>query len=109
MPNQARRVTKGGQINKFYRRAILHMGNHPAKPTPLHHPDALHMHAKRTFPEILYAKNVHVGKSHEALINSGRVGDHGGSSLFCWALNTNRMTEPPPFISDESNSAHHSN
>ncbi len=75
------------------------MGDHPAERTPLHYSDALHVHAKWTFAQILHAENIHLGKSDKALIDGGRVGNHEGSSLL--ALNTNRMAESPPFFRDE--------
>ncbi len=81
MPNQARRVSVDGEINEFYLRAILHIGDHPALGAPLHYADALHVHAKWTFAEILHPENIHLSKSDKALIDGGRVSNHGGSSL----------------------------
>ncbi len=84
MPDQARRVSVDGQINEFYLRAILHVGDHPALGATLDGPNALHVHAKWTFAQILHAENIHLGKSDKALIDSGRVSNHEDSSLLCW-------------------------
>ncbi len=51
------------------------------EPATLDGPDALHVHAKWTFAQILHAENIHVGKSDKTLIDGGKVGDHEGSSL----------------------------
>ncbi len=73
-----------GEINEFYLRAILHVGDDPALGATLDGPDALHVHAKWTIAAILHPENIHLGKSDKALIDGARVGDHGGSSLPCW-------------------------
>ncbi len=73
-----------GEINEFYLRAILHVGDHPALGATLDGPDALHVHAKWTFTKILTAENIHLGKSDKALIDSARVSNHEDSSLLCW-------------------------
>ncbi len=84
MPDQVRRGRVEGEINEFYLRAILHVGDHPALGATLDGPDALHVHAKWTFAQILHAENIHLGKSDKALIDSGRVSNHEDSSLLCW-------------------------
>ncbi len=62
---EAARHTGGGghrrlcQINEFYLRAILHVGDHPALGATLAGPDALHVHAKWTIAAILHAENIH--------------------------------------------------
>ncbi len=81
MPDQARRVSVDGQINEFYLRAILHVGDDPALGATLDGPDALHVHAKWTFAKILHPENIHLSKSDKALIDSGRVSNHEDSSL----------------------------
>ncbi len=60
-----------GEINEFYLRAILHIGDHPALGAPLHYSDALHAHAKWTFTQILHPENIHLGKSDKTLIDGG--------------------------------------
>jgi len=53
------------------------MGDHPALGAPLDGPDALHVHTKWTFAQILHPKNIHLGKSDKALINGGRASNQG--------------------------------
>ncbi len=78
------------------------------EPATLDGPDALHVHAKWTFAQILHAKNVYLGKSDKALIDGSRVGDHEGSSLLV-GLRTPTGWQSPRLSFGMRSSPRHSN
>ncbi len=78
MPDQARQGTRRQGDQRVLPPGDPSHRRSPRTGATLDGPDALHVHAKWTF-----AENIHLGKSDKALIDGGRVSNHGGSSVLC--------------------------